>query len=130
MRTPDAIEGFLDTVRFLLDPAHDAKKATRKALFVPENVSLDDLLVTFQRSGEHIACVLDEYGGTAGLITRGDILELIADPVASTAEEEDAPIRQVAPDVWLVDGTVSLEELNHELDLDLEADDADRIAGW
>ena len=130
VRTPDAIEGFLDTVRFLLDPAHDAKKATRKALFVPENVSLDDLLVTFQRSGEHIACVLDEYGGTAGLITRGDILELIADPVASTAEEEDAPIRQVAPDVWLVDGTVSLEELNHELDLDLEADDADRIAGW
>ncbi len=130
VRTPDAIEGFLDTVQFLLDPAHDARKATRQALFVPENVSLDDLLVTFQRSGKHIACVLDEYGGTAGLITRGDILELITDPVASAAEEDGASIRRVAPDVWLMEGTVSLEEVNHELDLNLEADDADRIAGW
>lgn len=130
VRTPDAIEGFLDTVQFLLDPAHDARKATRQALFVPENVSLDDLLVTFQRSGRHIACVLDEYGGTAGLITRGDILELITDPVTPAAEEDGSPIRRVAPDVWLMEGTVSLEEVNHELDLNLEADDADRIAGW
>jgi putative hemolysin len=130
VRTSDAIEGFLDTVQFLLDPAHDARKATRQALFVPENVSLDDLLVTFQRSGKHIACVLDEYGGTAGLITRGDILELITDPVTPATEEADSPIRRVAPDVWLMDGTVSLEEVNHELDLSLEADDADRIAGW
>jgi putative hemolysin len=130
VRTPDAIEGFLDTVQFLLDPAHDARKATRQALFVPENVSLDDLLVTFQRSGRHIACVLDEYGGTAGLITRGDILELITDPVTPDAEEDGSPIRRVAPDVWLMEGTVSLEEVNHELDLNLEADDADRIAGW
>ncbi|HRR33515.1 MAG TPA: hemolysin family protein [Kiritimatiellia bacterium] len=130
VRTPDAIEGFLDTVQFLLDPAHDVRKATRQALFVPENVSLDDLLVTFQRSGKHIACVLDEYGGTAGLITRGDILELITDPVTSAKEEDDSPIRRVGPDVWLLEGTVSLEEVNHELDLQLEADDADRIAGW
>ena len=78
----------------------------------------------------HIACVLDEYGGTAGLITRGDILELITDPVTPDAEEDSSPIRRVAPDVWLMEGTVSLEEVNHELDLNLEADDADRIAGW
>ncbi|MDR2849028.1 MAG: hemolysin family protein [Verrucomicrobiota bacterium] len=129
MRTPDAIEGFIDAVSFLLDPAHDARKATREALYVPENVSLDDLLVTFQRSGNHIACVLDEYGGTAGLITRGDILELIAVPV-TTDSAGGTPIRRLRDGVWLVDGAVSLEEVNHELDLNLEADDADRIAGW
>jgi putative hemolysin len=130
VRTPDAIEGFIDAVRFLLDSAHDARKATREALYVPENISLDDLLVAFQSSGKHIACVLDEYGGTAGLITRGDILELITAPVAANRAEGSLPIRRLQDDVWLLDGTVSLEEVNHELDLDLEADDADRIAGW
>ena len=130
VRTPDAIEGFVDAVQFLLDPAHDAHKATTPALFVPENVSLDDLLVTFQRSGKHIACVLDEYGGTAGLITRGDILELITVPVAKPGTEAEGAIRRLQGDIWLIDGMASLEEINRQLDLALEADDADRIAGW
>jgi len=130
VRTPDAIEGCLDSVQFLLDPEHDLRKAKAEALFVPENVSLDDLLVTFQRSGKHIACVLDEYGGTAGLITRGDILELITAPVAKGGIEAGAAIRQVSGDTWLIDGTSSLDEINHTLDLELEADDADRLAGW
>ncbi len=130
VRTPDAIEGFADAAQFLLDPAHDARKATEPALFVPENVSLDDLLVSFQRSGKHIACVLDEYGGTAGLITRGDILELITAPVATKGGDERPEIRRLNGDVWLIDGTVSLDEINRQLDLSLEADNADRIAGW
>lgn len=130
VRTPDAIEGFVDVSRFLLDPDHDAHKAISPALFVPENVSLDDLLVTFQRSGKHIACVLDEYGGTAGLITRGDILELITAHVVKNDSKTSAPVQRLGDDVWLVAGAVSLEELNRQLDLALEADDADRIAGW
>jgi len=129
VRTPDAIEGFVNSVQFLLDPAHDVRKAIAPALFVPENVSLDDLLITFQRSGKHIACVLDEYGGTAGLITRGDILDLIAAPVAKGGDEH-SEIRPLGEEVWLVDGTVSLDEINRRLDLALDADDADRIAGW
>lgn len=130
VRTPDAIEGFLDAVQFLLDPAHEVRKATTPALFVPENVTLDDLLVTFQRSGRHIACVLDEYGGTAGLITRGDVLELITAPVATGGVIDSEPIRRLYGDTWLVDGRTSLDEINRKLDLELEADDADRIAGW
>lgn len=130
VRTPDAIEGFLDTVQFLLDPNHDVQKATMQALFVPENVALDDLLVTFQHSGKHIACVLDEYGGTAGLITRGDILDLITEPVDKHGFIESAVIRRLYGDVWLADGFASLDEINHQTDLTLEADDADRIAGW
>jgi len=129
VRTPDAIEGFVDVTRFLLDSEHDARRAISPALFVPENVSLDDLLVTFQRSGKHIACVLDEYGGTAGLITRGDILELIAVPVAADSRGRIV-IQRLRDDMWLVDGAVSLEELNRQLDVALDADDADRIAGW
>jgi len=130
VRTPDAIEGFVDAAQFLLDPTHDARKITAPALFVPENVSLDDLLITFQRSGKHIACVLDEYGGTAGLITRGDILELITVPVTKGDAAGSPSIRRLHGDAWLIDGTASLEEVNRQLDLNLEADDADRIAGW
>ncbi len=130
MRTPDAIEGFVNTAHFLLDPDHDVRKAMVPAQFVPENMPLDDLLILLQRSGTHIACVLDEYGGTAGLITRSDILELVTDPVMSPTEKERSMIQPLHHDVWLIDGTTSLEELNRTLDITLDADDADRVAGW
>ena len=130
VRSPDAIEGFVDVVQWLLDPAHDVHKATIAPLFVPENMALDDVLVQFQRTGQHIACVLDEYGGTAGLITRGDVFELIADPVVGPFQKEDADIQHVQGNIWIIDGTTSLEEVNHQLELELEADDADRMAGW
>lgn len=129
-RTPDAIEGFVNAPLFLLDPKHDRQAATIPAPFVPENMPLDDLLVSFQKNGGHIACVLDEYGGTAGLITRSDILELIADPVVSPEERERPMIQPLHDDVWLIDGTTSLEEINRSLDLRLQADNADRLAGW
>jgi len=130
MRTPDAIEGFVNTARFLLDPDHDVRKAMVPAQFVPENMPLDDLLIMLQRTGTHIACVLDEYGGTAGLITRSDILELVADPVMGPTENQRSMVQPLHHDVWLVDGTTSLEELNRTLDITLDADDADRVAGW
>lgn len=130
VRTPDAIEGFVNTAHFLLDPDHDVRKAMVPAQFVPENMPLDDLLILLQRTGTHIACVLDEYGGTAGLITRSDILELVADPVRGPTEKERSMIQPLHHDVWLIDGTTSLEELNRTLDITLEADDADRMAGW
>jgi len=130
MRTPDAIEGFVNTARFLLDPDHDVRKAMVPAQFVPENMPLDDLLILLQRTGTHIACVLDEYGGTAGLITRSDILELVADPVMGPTENQRSMIQPLHHDVWLIDGTTSLEELNRTLDITLDADDADRVAGW
>jgi len=130
VRTPDAIEGFVNTARFLLDPEHDVRKAMVPAQFVPENMPLDDLLTFLQRSGKHIACVLDEYGGTAGLITRSDILELVTDPVMSPTEKERSMIQPLHQDVWLIDGTTSLEEVSRTLDIQLDADDADRMAGW
>lgn len=130
MRTPDAIEGFVNTAQFLLDPDHDVRKAMVPAQFVPENMPLDDLLILLQRAGTHIACVLDEYGGTAGLITRSDILELVTDPVMSPTENARSMIQPLHHDVWLIDGTTSLEELNRTLDITLDADDADRMAGW
>lgn len=129
-KTPDAIIGFIDVKKLALDPVHDPAAAQFEPLFVPENVELDDLLATFRREGRSIAVVLDEYGGTAGLITRGDILELIADPVDDSGAPKVEPIVPDGPGAWICDGTVSLEELNNELGLELSADDADRLSGW
>ncbi len=77
----DHVEGFLDTERLMSDPSRDVAAATEKPLRVSEHQGLDDLLVLFVRTGRRIALVEDRWGGTAGVITRGDILELIVKPV-------------------------------------------------
>jgi putative hemolysin len=73
----DNVEGFLDVRKYLLDPAHRIEAARLPPYFVPENAPLNQLLDQFQREKRRIAVVVDEYGGTAGLVTRGDILEEI-----------------------------------------------------
>jgi putative hemolysin len=128
--TLDAIEGFLDVPCFLLSEGHDLSMATTPARFVPETAPLDTPLTTFQQENYRVAVVSDEFGGTAGLITRGDILEEIAEDVDNEYGEERLTIQSVSETSWLVDGSVSLEDINYELDMDLEADGADRIAGW
>jgi putative hemolysin len=129
-RSPDAIKGFVNVAQFLLDPKPELRQLTVPALFVPESADLDDILITFQRENRRIACVLDEFGGTAGIITRSDILELISEPVQPPDHEESPDMRMIGEDLWLIDGSESLDEINHQLELNLDADDADRIAGW
>jgi CBS domain containing-hemolysin-like protein len=129
-RTLDAVEGFLDVTRYLIDPEHLLRRHVTPALFVPDNIALDDLLITFQRSRASIACVIDEYGGTAGVVTRGDILDLMTGSDESGLPADVQAIRPSGASSWIVDGKTSLEAINHELDLNLEADDANRISGW
>lgn len=128
--TPDSIEGFLNVETFLLDPDHDLGRSTDFPLFVPETAPLDELLVTMRRHGRRIACVMDEYGGTAGLVTRGDILDVFAEAPPDVDEKPELWIEPAGESRWTVDGDVSLEEINHELGLSLEAEGVDRISGW
>jgi len=126
----DTIEGFLDVPRFLLSKKHGLKAASIEAIFVPETAPLDTLLSKFQYENHRVAVVSDEYGGTAGLITRGDILEEIVKDVDNEFGKEELTIQQVGNNRWFVDGSVSLEDINYELDMDLEVDGVDRISGW
>ena len=121
-RSRDNIEGVID---------RDTGKI-EDALFVPEQVTLDDLLVTFRKSKKPLAIVLDEYGGTAGLITPNDIMELILGPGVffDGGTMSEPLIKRVSSNTWLIDGRASLEEINRTLDIELEAEDADRLAGW
>jgi putative hemolysin len=97
---------------------------------VPENKRINDLLQEFRQKKIHMAIVVDEYGGTAGLITRGDILEEIVTDVENEYGEEKITIQKIGANRWLVDGSTSLDDINDEMDVELEAEGADRIAGW
>ena len=87
-RDMDHVEGFLDTERLRSDPARRVCDAVERPLRVSEHEGLDDLLVKFMKTGRKIALVTDRWGGTAGVITRGDILELIVKPVVDDDEED------------------------------------------
>jgi putative hemolysin len=125
----DHVEGFLDVPRYLLSEPPEIDAARLPPFFVPETVPLDSLLATFQKERRRVAIVADEYGGTAGLVTRGDILEEIVDEV-DDQKEQPPMIQKVGVSRWQCHGDTSLETLNYELDLELEAEGADRIAGW
>ena len=119
-RTPDAIEGILSRKTGKIEDA----------LFVPETVTLDDLLVTFARSRKPLAVVLDEYGGTAGIISPDDILELIVGPAVFDNPRSEPQIARRGANVWEIDARASLDEINRALDIELDAEDADRLSGW
>ena len=119
-RTPDAIEGVIEVKTGKVEDA----------LFVPETVTLDDLLLTFAKSQKPLAVVLDEYGGTAGIITPNDVLELIVGPDVFGSSTDEPKIVKVGDRVWEIEGRASLDEINRELDIELQAEDADRLSGW
>jgi CBS domain containing-hemolysin-like protein len=126
----DEIAGFLDTRRFLLDPRHDLPSALLPPVYVPESVPLNRLLSRFQREHLRITAVVDEYGGVAGLVTRGDILEEITGDVYNELSKPRPIFQPAGPHAWLVDANISLEELNRKLRVSLEAETSDRLAGW
>jgi len=74
--------------------------------------------------------VLDEYGGTAGIITPNDIMELVVGPSVFGDRRDEPVIARIAPRTWKIDARASLDEINRELGIELEAEDADRLAGW
>lgn len=104
----------------------------RKPLFVPETKKLDELLREFQTAKVHVAIVLDEYGGTAGLVTIEDILEEIVGEIVDEYEETPpAPIRRDEDGSYVVEARVRIDELNDELSVSLpEAEDYETIGGY
>ena len=119
-RSSDAIEGVIDK----------ETGEMQDALFVPETLTLDDLLLTFAKSHKPLAIVLDEYGGTAGIISPNDVLELIVGPGVFDRPDQEPAITKIAPNTWEIDARASLDEINRKLDIELEAEDADRLSGW
>jgi CBS domain containing-hemolysin-like protein len=97
----------------------------RTPVFVPESMSVDDLLHEFQRRKIHIAIVLDEYGGTAGLVTIEDLLEEIVGEIQDEYDEEEPLIVKISDDEARIDGRADVDDLAELFDTNLGLEDED-----
>jgi CBS domain containing-hemolysin-like protein len=102
----------------------------REAFFVPEGKNIDALLREFQRGKKHMAVVVDEYGGTAGIVTLEDILEEIVGEILDEYDHEHPLIRQMGPNQFAADGSVPIRQFNAAFDASLPADEVDTLGGF
>ncbi len=108
----------------------DIKNLMRPAYFVPESKKVDDLLKEMQKQKLHIAIVLDEYGGTLGLVTIEDILEEIVGEIFDEYDDEINLIERLSDRSLIVDAKASIEEINEVLGADLPEDEYESIGGF
>jgi CBS domain containing-hemolysin-like protein len=101
----------------------DLKKVIRPAYFIPQSKKIDDLMTEFKIEHNHIAVVVDEYGGTAGIITLEDILEEIVGEIQDEDDRELPKILKTEEGAYLIDPIITLDDINKELDLALGPDE-------
>ena len=101
----------------------------RPATFVPDSKPVDDLLREMQARQIHVAIVIDEYGGTAGLVTIEDILEEIVGEIADEYDKEQPPVEWLSPDCARVTARLSVDELADLFGVRIEAEDVETVGG-
>ncbi|PQA45346.1 HlyC/CorC family transporter [Amnimonas aquatica] len=135
---PDEVLGILfakDLLRLLLEPDDDLvlTEHLRPAFFVPESTHLDKLIREFRAKKSHMAVVVNEYGGIAGLVTLEDALEQIVGEIDDEHDEDDAdedlPIRESGPDEWVVQALTPITDFNAYFGSRFSDEDFDTIAG-
>jgi CBS domain containing-hemolysin-like protein len=130
---PDAVVGVIyakDILAIGQDDPRPWHALIRPAAFVPEGKTLDRQVRDFQRGPSHLAVVVDEFGGTAGIVTLEDILEQIVGEIQDEYDtDEVAPIQAVSEDQWRVEGGVALSELEEALSHSFDRDDVSTVGG-
>ncbi|HKK94739.1 MAG TPA: hemolysin family protein [Anaerovoracaceae bacterium] len=108
----------------------DIREILRKAYFVPETKNIDSLLLELQRQKQHIAILIDEYGGVSGIVTIEDIIEQIMGDIDDEYDEDDHVIETIDDNTYLIDGIVDLDDINRELNVKLESESSETIGGF
>jgi putative hemolysin len=112
--TLDTIVGVLNTRALLLDPHIDLADAIEFPSFVPETMNLLQLFKSLQRQQRGVAIVLDEFGGTAGIVTMEDILEEVIGKIQGQTEQGGFVMEKLGPGRWRVAGTLRLDDFRRE----------------
>lgn len=133
----DKVVGILlakDLLPVMADPSLESapvRNLVRTPIFIPESKPLDVLLKEFRLSRNHMAIVVDEYGGTAGLVTIEDVLEEIVGEIEDEydIEEKEPIIKEIEKNVFLVNPLTPIDDFNRYFSMDLSNDDFDTIGG-
>ncbi len=119
---------------YIKDPANGDKKVEeymQPVIRVIETIQISELLLKIQRERIHMAILMDEYGGTSGLVTIEDIIEEIIGDIQDEFDQDEIPeIQEIAKDHYIFDSKMLLAEVNDILGTDIEDEDIDTIGGW
>jgi len=133
---PDNIVGILHIKDFLYNASVrginnvDIRKLLRPAYFVPETKNIDALFRELQKEKQHLAILIDEYGGFSGIVSVEDIIEQIVGDIDDEFDEEDRIIEKVDDKTYIVDGNVYLDDLEEETGIDLESETSETVGGF
>jgi len=112
------------------DFSQPVRSLMRKAHFVPEVMSVNNFIKDAQRRRFHLSIVVDEYGGTAGLVTLEDAMEEIVGEIFDESDEEVAPYEEISAGVYLVEGDMPLDEFSVLVGIAIEHDEHHTVAGY
>ena len=108
----------------------DIRSILRKPYLVPETKNIDALFFELQIEKQHIAVLIDEYGGFSGIVTIEDIIEEIVGDIDDEYDQEEHIIEQLDEHTYLIDGNVSLNDLNEKIPVNLESESSETIGGF
>lgn len=131
----DHIVGILhtkDLVKAIRTNEHDVtvRGLVREGIFVPDSIAVGDLLTEFRQRRQHIAILLDEFSGTAGLVTLEDLMEELIGDVQDVFDRPEPQIKRLSDDTVMIDGLVLTEDVNGMFGLQLEDPSYNTIAGY
>ena len=130
----DDIIAVLHAAKFFRESYRNAEcaicEASEKPYFVPEAMKADVLFTNMKETRNHFAIVIDEYGGTSGVITMHDLLELLVGDLGEKGDDYVVEIKKIDDSNWEIFGSASLKEVSEELDIDFDEDDYDTFGGY
>ena len=108
----------------------DIREILREAYFVPETKNIDSLFFELQKTKNHIAVLIDEYGGFSGIVTMEDIVEEIVGDIDDEYDEDAHVVKKIDENTFMIDGNVSLDDLEEDYGIILESDSSETIGGF